>query len=104
MGTGLQKFTPPANTVLAANTSYFVVMSFTPSPGAGHPEWALTPSQAEDDDSFAGWSIYGTHHYRAAGQPGVWTPATVPGFIPLLLRVNRFQFRPHLLRQRRHRL
>ncbi|MYG25974.1 MAG: hypothetical protein F4213_08105, partial [Boseongicola sp. SB0677_bin_26] len=77
-------FTAPANTTLAANTTYWVVVEGS----AGTP--GGTTSDAEDSGAFAGWSIADSRHRRAASSTGGWTTHSRA----LGIRVNGTPIRP----------
>ena len=70
IGTGLQTFTAPANTILTRNTRYFVHINFN---GSGtRPRWNLLTDDREDSGKAIGWSI-GDHRYtRQSGETGGW--------------------------------
>ena len=70
-------FTAPANTVLSAGTTYFVVIE-----GSGHVR--NTKDTDEDDGAAAGWSIADKALFRAAASTGAWSDDAVAR----LLRVN----------------
>ena len=52
---GIKTFSAPADTTLAANTTYFIVARFTTSTNV--PQVRITTSNAEDNASLSGWSI-----------------------------------------------
>ena len=70
IGTGLQTFTAPANTILTRNTRYFVHINFN---GSGtRPRWNLATDDRQDSGEAKGWSI-GDHRYtRPSGGTGSW--------------------------------
>ena len=72
-GLNVLTFTAPVNTVLSANTSYFVVFYRGPSRGSGLLSTAsttasLTASASEDSGGLAGWSIANTLRYNYFGE------------------------------------
>ena len=64
VGAGAVAFAAPADTVLAANTSYFALVRAT---GATAGAVALTAGDDEDTGAQSGWSIGDAGHFRAAG-------------------------------------
>ena len=60
-------FTAPANTVLAASTTYFVRLNNT---SGRNVTVKRTTSTAEDSGAAAGWSIGNTRYYRSRGLTG----------------------------------
>ncbi len=72
LGTGLRKFTAPANSSLSAETTYFVHMTFAVGLNPTQPQWNLTDRTQEDSGAYAGWSIANERHSRVTGSTGNW--------------------------------
>ena len=72
LGTGLRKFTAPANSSLSAETTYFVHMTFAVGLNPTQPQWDLTDRTQEDSGAYAGWSIANERHSRVTGATGNW--------------------------------
>ncbi len=72
LGTGLRKFTAPANSSLSAETTYFVHMTFAVGINPTQPQWDLTDRTQEDSGAYAGWSIANERHSRVTGSTGNW--------------------------------
>ena len=72
LGTGLRKFTAPANSSLSAETTYFVHMTFAVGLNPTQPQWDLTDRTQEDSGAYAGWSIANERHSRVTGSTGNW--------------------------------
>ena len=72
LGTGLRKFTAPANSSLSAETTYFVHMTFAVGLNPTQPQWDLTSSTTEDSGAYAGWSVANVRHSRVTGSTGNW--------------------------------
>ena len=72
LGTGLRKFTAPANSSLSAETTYFVHMTFAVGLNPTQPQWNLTDRTQEDSGAYAGWSIANDRHVRVTGSTGNW--------------------------------
>ena len=72
LGTGLRKFTAPANSSLSAETTYFVHMTFDVGLNPTQPQWNLTDRTQEDSGAYAGWSIANERHSRVTGSTGNW--------------------------------
>ena len=64
--TGKKSFTLPANTELAANTEYFVFISFSGNEADG-PRVELTASDGEDSGALTGWSIANQRYQHDGG-------------------------------------
>ena len=75
---GINRFAAPANTMLSANTTYFVVVEGT----AGHVR--RTTSDAEDSGGASGWSVADTTRFRTASSTGNFVSRSDS----LLIRVN----------------
>ena len=73
LGTGLQKFTAPANSSLSAETTYFVHMTFAVGLNPTQPQWDLTDRTTEDSGAYDGWSIANERHSRVTGSTGNWS-------------------------------
>ena len=73
LGTGLRKFTAPANSSLSAETTYFVHMTFAVGLNPTQPQWNLTDRTQEDSGAYAGWSIANERHSRVTGSTGNWS-------------------------------
>ena len=73
LGTGLRKFTAPANSSLSAETTYFVHMIFAPGVNPTQPQWDLTDRTTEDSGAYDGWSIANVRHSRPAGSSVSWS-------------------------------
>ena len=69
--TGLVAFTAPDNTILAASTTYFVVLSY--SSNVGPPDAATALDSDEDAGAADGWEILDNVFRRQRGQTGGWT-------------------------------
>ena len=65
-GTGVKTYTAPANAILAASTSYFVVLV----EGSGLTRLRSTTDYREDAGSASGWSINNARHFRVGS--GNW--------------------------------
>ena len=76
LGTGLRKFTAPANSSLSTETTYFVHMTFAPSGSATQPQWDLTDRTTEDSGAYDGWSIANVRHSRPTGSSVSWSNGT----------------------------
>ena len=72
LGTGLRKFTAPANSSLSAETTYFVHMTFAVGLNPTQPQWDLTDRTQEDSGAYAGWSIANERHSRVTDSTGNW--------------------------------
>ena len=73
LGTGLRKFTAPANSSLSAETTYFVHMTFAVGLNPTQPQWDLTDRTTEDSGAYDGWSIANVRHSRPAGSSVSWS-------------------------------
>ena len=73
LGTGLRKFTAPANSSLSAETAYFVHMTFAVGLNPTQPQWDLTDRTTEDSGAYDGWSIANVRHSRPAGSSVSWS-------------------------------
>ena len=79
---GIVSFEAPANTWLAANTTYFFVVYTTTNYDM---RLHAVSSTDEDSDSQAGWGILDIAHFQSRNLPvGSWSSSTVP----LAIRVN----------------
>ena len=77
-GGNIKKFTAPANTVLEAETMYFVHMSYT---GSSTVEIDRTQATGEDANPASGWSINDNRLFRTRGSTGSWNISTFIGTI-----------------------
>ena len=75
LGTGLWKFTAPANSTLSAATTYFVHMTFAVGLNPTQPQWGLTGRTQEDSGAYAGWSIANERRSRATDSNVNWGTA-----------------------------
>ena len=73
LGTGLRKFTAPANSSLSAETTYFVHMTFAVGLNPTQPQWDLTDRTTEDSGAYDGWSIANVRHSRPTGSSVSWS-------------------------------
>ena len=76
LGTGLRKFTAPANSTLNAETTYFVHMTFAVGGNPTQPQWGLTDRTTEDSGAYDGWSIANVRHSRPTGSSVTWSNGT----------------------------
>ena len=81
---GRQAFTASTNTMLAANTTYFVVMEYTRTAGETTPRLSVTTSHKEDAGAAAGWSIADSPLFRTRGTTDGWWGTGNP----IRIRVN----------------
>ena len=70
----INTFSAPPNTMLTANTTYYVVTSSSADPTDGR-RVGMTTSTSEDSSPASGWSI-GNTRYSAAWTSTIWTPNT----------------------------
>ena len=75
LGTGYRTFDALDDSILNANTTYFVVMTFNPDANATQPQWGATDSNRQDSVSQKGWSIANHRHTRSAGTVN-WSSVT----------------------------
>ena len=80
-GGNIKKFTAPANTVLDAETMYFVHMLYT---GSSLVHIDRTQATGEDANPASGWSINDNRLFRTRGSTNSWNTSTFIGVI----RVN----------------
>ena len=80
-GDKIKTFTAPPNTVLAANTTYFVHMAYK---GGSGVRIGRTGSKVEDAGAASGWSIIDERLFRSEGHSGSWN--TSPNLVRI--RVN----------------
>ena len=73
--TGLVTFTAPDDTILAASTTYFVVLSYSST--VGPPDAATALDGDEDAGGADGWEILDHVFNRRRGQTGSWSSETV---------------------------
>ena len=73
LGTGLRKFTAPANSSLSAETTYYVHMTFAVGLNPTQPQWDLTDRTTEDSGAYDGWSIANVRHSRPTGSSVSWS-------------------------------
>ena len=76
LGTGLRKFTAPANSTLNAEITYFVHMTFAVGGNPTQPQWGLTDRTTEDSGAYDGWSIANVRHSRPTGSSVDWSNGT----------------------------
>ena len=62
LDTGVNSFSAPANTVLDADTTYYVLFRF--GGATNRPSVRITASDAEDSGGLSGWSIGDTRHHH----------------------------------------
>ena len=83
-GSGLKKFTPPADTSLETSTIYFVKITY--ASGSGAADWRQTQSNDEDPGRTDGWLIKDMQLSRnKTATPPEWTKDTGDKF---LIKVN----------------
>ena len=70
----INTFSAPPNTMLTANTTYYVVTSSSADPTDGR-RVGMTTSTSEDSSPASGWSI-GNTRYSATWTSTIWTPNT----------------------------
>ncbi len=87
VGTGNVSFHAPANTTLAASTSYYAVLYAT---GATEGRWTRTGSDSEDSGAASGWSIANGLYFRETTATA-WTSFTTN---KLKIRVNGWPAAP----------
>ena len=101
------EFTAPANTTLAANTTYTLLIT---SPGGENVELHVPDSNSEDTGGAAGWSIADAYHFKNA--QNVWGTTssrlaqiiTIKGTADdLLVEVNFGTNSSHTVQVREHR-
>ena len=86
---GLLTFTAPANTVLAADTTYHLVLYLSSALSTGVDiDWTITPSKDEDNPSQAGWSIEDEGYSRIDIGGGEFIWAGSGSGAPLHISVN----------------
>ena len=70
----INTFSAPPNTMLTANTTYYVVTASSADPTDGR-RVGMTTSTSEDSSPASGWSI-GNTRYSATWTSTIWTPNT----------------------------
>ena len=79
---GIALFAAPSNTVLSADTRYFVTVA------GGGAATAQTVSTDEDSGGRAGWSVGNSHYARNAGTNESWRDSVTISDEILMIRVN----------------